>query len=85
MVGAWLPEGHGAYWSKYGKDALEVTRLYDGARFFSAVPEYVPASEVATLADLAKPSVAERMGKVIQAIGPGAGITVVSTKAVHEY
>lgn len=85
MVGAWLPEGHGAYWAKYGKNAQEVARLYDGARFFWAVPEYVPASEVATLADLAKPGVAGRMSKVIQSIGPGAGITVVSAKAVREY
>lgn len=85
MVGAWLPEGHSAYWARYGKDAQEVARLYDGARFFWAVPEYVPASEVDSLVDLAKPGVVERMGKVIQGIGAGAGITVVSTRAVREY
>ena len=38
--------------------AMEVATLYDGARFFWAVPRYVPANEVASIADLAKPSVA---------------------------
>lgn len=85
MVGAWLPEGHGVYWEQYGKNAREVTRLYDGARFFWAVPGYVPANEVASLADLAKHDVAVRMDKRIQAIGAGAGITLVSAKAVRAY
>jgi glycine betaine/proline transport system substrate-binding protein len=85
MVAVWLPEGHGAYWAQYGKGAREVTRLYDGARFFWAVPSYVPTSEVASIADLARPSVAERMTKLIQGIGPGATITAVSLKAVSEY
>ena len=85
MVAVWLPEGHAAYWAQYGKGAQEVTRLYDGARFFWAVPDYVPASEVSSIADLAKPGVAERMTKLIQGIGPGATITVVSIKAVRDY
>ena len=58
MAAAWLPEGHAAYWSRYGADAMEVATLYDGARFLWAVPPYVPANEVASIADLARPSVA---------------------------
>jgi glycine betaine/proline transport system substrate-binding protein len=85
MAAAWLPEGHAAYWARYGAGAEEVAKLYDGARFFWAVPDYVPVSEVASIADLAKPSVAERMRKLIQGIGPGATITTVSEKAVGEY
>lgn len=85
MAAAWLPEGHGAYWQRYGGQAQEVARLYDGARFFWAVPSYIPDAEVASIADLAKPSVAARMTKEIQGIGRGATITTVSRTAVDAY
>ena len=85
MAAAWLPEGHAAYWSRYGAAAEEVGRLYDGARFFWAVPHFVPESEVASIADLTKPSVAGRMTKLIQGIGTGASITTLSQKAVDDY
>src|SRR5262249_6813260 len=78
-------EGHRAYWARYGARAQEITRLYEGARFFWAVPSHVPVDEVASIDDLAKPSVAERMTKLIQGIGTGATITAVSQKAVDEY
>lgn len=85
MAAAWLPEGHGAYWQRYGAGSEEVSTLYDGARFFWAVPDYVPLSEVGSIADLARPQVAARMNKRIQGIGAGAGITVRSRQAVGEY
>jgi glycine betaine/proline transport system substrate-binding protein len=85
MAAVWLPEGHGAYWARYGGGAQEIAKLYDGARFFWAVPSYVPVEEVASIEDLAKPSIAERMTKLIQGIGPGATITTVSRKAVEAY
>jgi glycine betaine/proline transport system substrate-binding protein len=85
MAAAWLPEGHAVYWARYGTGAEEVAKLYDGARFFWSVPDYVPESEVTSIADLAKPSVATRMTKLIQGIGTGATITTVSEKAVGEY
>lgn len=55
------------------------------ARFFWAVPKYVPANEVASIAHLAKPSAARRMTLLIQSIGSGASITTVSQRAVTEY
>lgn len=85
MAAVWLPEAHGAYWARYGGQALEVAALYDGARFFLGVPDYVPASQVATIADLAKPEVAARMEKIVQAIGPGATITTVAGQAMEAY
>jgi len=85
MAACWLPEGHATYWAKYGTNAEEVAKLYDGARFFWAVPDYVPESEVASIADLAKPGVAARMTKLIQGIGTAATITTVSQRAVGEY
>ena len=85
MAGAWLPEGHAAYWERYGSQAIEVATLYEGARFFWAVPRYVPASEVSAIADLAKPFVARHMTKLVQSVGSGATITTVSQRAVTEY
>src|SRR5262245_30187410 len=82
---AWLPEGHAAYWSRYGAAAEEVGRFYDGARFFWAVPDYIPESEVASIGDLTKPSVAARMTKLIQGIGTGASVTTLSQKAGDDY
>lgn len=85
MAAAWLPEGHGAYWARHGAQAMEVARLYHGARFFWAVPDYVPADQVASIEDLARPAVAGRMAKAIQGIGAGATITVVSRQAIDDY
>jgi len=85
MAAVWLPQAHGAYWSRFGGQALEVATLYDGARFFLGVPDYVPASDVASIADLAKPDVAARMDKTVQAIGSGATITTVAAAAMDAY
>lgn len=85
MAAAWLPEGHAAYWARYGANAEQVATLYEGARFFWAVPDYVPAAEVASIADLAKPAVAAKMIKSIQGIGTGAAITTLSQQAVRAY
>jgi len=85
MAAAWLPEGHRAYWERYGQNADEVAKLYDGARFFWAMPEYVPASEVSSIPDLARPNVANRVTKTIQGIGVGATITTASQAAIREY
>jgi glycine betaine/proline transport system substrate-binding protein len=53
MATAWLPGGHAGYWRQYGSRSMEVATLYEGARFFWAVPSYVPASDVASITDLA--------------------------------
>lgn len=85
MVAAWLPEGHAAYWTRYGAEAEVVARVYEDARFFWAVPDYVPEGEVASIADLAKPAVAARMTKLIQGIGPAATISTMSQQALTDY
>lgn len=85
MAAAWLPEGHGSYWARFGSNAEEVARLYDGASFFWAVPSYVPEADVRSIADLAKPAIAERVVKTIQSVGAGATITTVSDTAVTDY
>ncbi|MBX5088372.1 glycine/betaine ABC transporter substrate-binding protein [Rhizobium lentis] len=85
MAAAWLPEGHAQYWSQYGDAATQVATLYGDARFFWAVPSYVPADEVASIADLAKPSVASRMTRNIQGIGAGAAISRLSEQVLDLY
>ena len=45
---SWLPGGHGVYWEQICDRVVEIVPLFDGARFFWAVPGYVPADEVAT-------------------------------------
>jgi glycine betaine/proline transport system substrate-binding protein len=85
LAAAWLPEGHATYWSRYAAQAAEVARLYDGARFFWAVPSYVPVDAVSSIEDLSKPAVAERVAKLVQGIGAGAAITTVSRKALDDY
>jgi glycine betaine/proline transport system substrate-binding protein len=85
MAAAWLPEGHAVYWARYGTMAEEVAKLYNGARFFWGVPNYVPEGDVKSIDDLRRPEVAARMTKLLQGIGTGATITVVSQKAIGEY
>lgn len=83
-VSAWLPGSHGAYVAPYEKDLIKLGVLYEPYALWG-VPDYVPASEVASLQDLAKPEVAARMTKLIQGIGPGAGISRFSREIVARY
>jgi glycine betaine/proline transport system substrate-binding protein len=56
------------------KHVVPVSPLYDGARFFWAVPDYVWADQVAALPDLLRPEVTQRMATlVVQGTTPGAG------------
>lgn len=85
LAAAWLPKGHAAYWAKYGDQAIELATLYEEARFFWGVPDYVPVDTVRSVTDLAKPEVAAKMTRTIQGIGPGAGITVFSLQVMQAY
>ena len=85
LVAVWLPHAHKHLWEEYGGDAFVLATLYRGARLFWAVPEYVPESDVASIADLAKSDVAARMIRTLQGIGPKAGTSVRSLKAIAAY
>ena len=50
-----------------------------------AVPDYVPESEVSSIADLNKPDVKSKLNSTIQGIEPGAGEMQASEKAIKEY
>ena len=71
---ALAPRWHEAYWRQIEDDVVQVSQLYDGARFFWAVPDYVPADQVAALPGLVRPEVTERMATlVVQGTTPGRG------------
>ncbi len=85
LVAAWLPHAHARYWRQYGGDAVELATLYEGAQLFWAVPHYVPVSEVASVEDLKKPSVSNRMSKFIRATKPDSGLTMGSKRIMQAY
>lgn len=85
MLMAWLPNTHKAYWDKLSSEVVDLGILYDNARLGWAVPDYVPASEVSSIADLNKPEVAKKLKHQIQGIDPGAGLMRASGKAIKDY
>jgi glycine betaine/proline transport system substrate-binding protein len=83
---SWLPGGHSLYWEDVQDRARPVSPLYDGARFFWAVPEYIPADMVSSLEDLARADVVRRMATlVVQGTTAGAGLTARSRQVVSAY
>jgi glycine betaine/proline transport system substrate-binding protein len=86
FASSWLPGGHGVYWQRIHDRVQQVSALYDGARFFWAVPAYVPADQVTALPDLARPEVTARMASlVVQGTTPGAGLTMRSQQVITDY
>lgn len=83
---AWLPHGHEVYWADVKDSVVEVSALYDEALFFWAIPNYVPEDLVATLHDLAKPEVIEKMTTLaVQGTKPSAGLSMRSDRLLVEY
>ncbi len=85
MMMAWLPQTHADYFDKV-KDRVETLgTVYDGAKLGWVVPAYIPESEIASIEDLKKPEVQEKLGGTVQGIDPGAGLTRLSEKALKDY
>jgi glycine betaine/proline transport system substrate-binding protein len=86
LASAWLPSSHGGY-----KDTVEesVPLVELGLHYepyaLWGVPDYVPETSVAEVADLLKPEVLEKMCRDIQGINPGAGISRFSQQMIIEY
>lgn len=85
FVAAWLPDAHAVYWNEHKENLVQITTLYDDARLYWAVPAYIPASEVKSVADLAKPAVAEKMVKTIRGTLPDSGLMIGSKKIFDHY
>jgi glycine betaine/proline transport system substrate-binding protein len=84
LCAAWLPGSHGTYLAPFEGEVEKLTVLYEPYAFWG-VPDYVPVDAVRTVEDLRKPDVVQQMTKVIQGIGPGAGISRFSREAVESY
>ncbi|AWM85457.1 glycine betaine ABC transporter substrate-binding protein [Microvirga sp. 17 mud 1-3] len=85
MMMAWLPETHKDYWKRVGDKAVTLGVLYTDAKLGWVVPNYVPEDQVASISDLAKPEVKEKLNGKIQGIDPGAGLTRLSKEALKTY
>ncbi len=82
---AWLPGAHGHLFKANTESVERLGTLYSDAKLYWAVPDYVPAAAVASIADLTKPDVAAKMDRLIRSIGPSAGLSVRSGRAMELY
>jgi glycine betaine/proline transport system substrate-binding protein len=85
MLMAWLPETHADYYAEFGDEVVDLGPIYTGARLGWVVPAYVPESEVASIADLAKPEIGGKLDYQIFGIDPGAGLMRLSEETVEAY
>ncbi len=85
MMMNWLPATHADYFDKVKNRVETLGTVYDGAKLGWIVPDYIPESEIASIEDLKKPEVQEKLSGTIQGIDPGAGLTRLSEKAVKDY
>jgi glycine betaine/proline transport system substrate-binding protein len=85
FVAAWLPHAHAPYWAEHKDKLVRVSALFEDARLYWAVPDYVPADAVRSVADLTRPQVAEKMAKTIRGTLPDSGLMIGSKKIFEHY
>ncbi|MEK8026840.1 glycine betaine ABC transporter substrate-binding protein [Pseudaquabacterium rugosum] len=85
MLCGWLPTSHGAYVEKHKARLDDIGVIYRGGRNGWAVPAYVPESEVASIADLARPEVKAKFNGLVQGIEPGGGLMQASERTLAAY
>ncbi|MGE6650432.1 glycine betaine ABC transporter substrate-binding protein [Shewanella colwelliana] len=86
ICSAWLPHSHGMY-RQHVEEQISTRQLglhYEAYALWG-VPDYVPVELVASIEDLLKPEVQQRMRPIIQGIGEGAGITRFSKDIMTQY
>ena len=84
FVAAWLPYAHKSYWDEYKDDLVQLGVLFEDARLYWAVPDYV-SPDVKSVADLKRPEVAERMVKTIRGTLPDSGLMIGSRRIFEHY
>lgn len=85
MLMSWQPNTHEDYLDKMGRDVVNISLLYTGARLGWAVPAYVPESELGSITDLRKDAVRDRLDDMVVGIDPGAGLSRLSEGALDAY
>lgn len=85
MLMSWQPGTHADYIEKVGTDVVTLGILYTHARLGWAVPSYIPEDMVASIDDLKKEEVNDKLDGTITGIDPGAGLTRLSKQAIEDY
>lgn len=85
MMMAWLPNTHADYRKQVAIEIVNLGPIYTGAKLGWVVPDYVPADQLASIDDLKKDAVKDKLGEKIQGIDPGAGLMRLSQEAVESY
>ncbi|MFC6340217.1 glycine/betaine ABC transporter substrate-binding protein [Pseudomonas sp. CCM 7891] len=80
----WLPITHKAFYDKYRDKLEDLGVLYEG-RIGMAVPTSIPTREIASVEDLNKPEVREKLGGKILTSEVGNGQYKLTEKAIKEY
>ncbi len=84
LCSAWLPASHEKYLGPIESQVRKITVLYEPYCIWG-VPDFVPAEDVESVADLSKEPALSRMERLIQGINPGAGISRFSKQIVEQY
>lgn len=84
-LNVWLPGTHADYWQRVGKDVVTLGVVYTDAKLGWVVPTYIPEDQIASIADLKKAEVKDKLGGKVQGIDPGAGLTRLSKEAIDKY
>jgi glycine betaine/proline transport system substrate-binding protein len=85
MLMSWQPVTHGAYLEQVGAQIDDLGPIYTMARLGWVVPNAIPEDQLASIEDLTKAEVREKLGGQIQGIDPGAGLMQASERAVEDY
>ncbi|SDF43750.1 glycine betaine/proline transport system substrate-binding protein [Limimonas halophila] len=81
----WLPSTHSDYYKDVNDDVISMGAIYTRARLGWIVPAYVPEDKISSIPDLKKDGISEKLDGTITGIGPGAGLTRLSKKAMDDY
>lgn len=81
---AWIKIAHQRFWDKYKDNLEDLGMIYPG-RLGLAVPDIVPASEVSSIADLAKPEVKAKLDGKILTDEAGNGHYKMALRAIEDY
>ena len=84
MLMAWLPLTHRDYYGRVRDRVVDFGSMYSG-RLGWVVPDYVPTSDLSSIADLRDPSLAARFNNRVQGIDPGSGLNQASIEALKSY
>jgi glycine betaine/proline transport system substrate-binding protein len=85
LVAARVPNEHRFYMERDGDNAVILATLYEGAQLYWAVPEYIPESQVKSIADLAKKKIVERTDPIVIGTAGGPERSFRSIEALRIY